>query len=711
MKITSKAALWMLAGSALLGAYMWVGTVWWPGYLEALRLHLALGVGVLLLSIPALAWHVNATGSPLRLSLVVPAAALIVLGLACPQRPEFPSFGPVGYAGISTGIQLLITALVARAIRKPEPRKPGVWGGLLLAVGCIYLLHVGLAGHLLRGDERWGAMMAHSALGVAALVLLPAHLPWLRERLGRTLAPLAIVALAGAGWVWFQTYPHDLILQDFRSPTGYDQKVTPIDYRQPGDLASEVPDSLEELLDPNRPKLDPEVLGNSARCGEDGCHEVLTKQWEGSLHRMAVDNNHFERVLGLMISEKGPESAAFCASCHDPVAALAGTVVEDYASGDPPPSDGVSCVVCHGTIHIPDDPYNANMLVRQPRVYPGRTVERRNALIRLDPRAHRQDLATNYRMNEGHLSCAPCHRMRIGPEMGASLEASVPLPYVPPEGEHRPMELGCNDCHMPTLTIKRSWEQGLYDHYWTGTGWDLPLYANHPDADPEALEMVAQHALDFLGGELDVSAFGKTELGYDIPAETVVEMKAVGVLHMGVEARQEGGLLQIDVTTTKHRAGHPFPTGSLDIKDFWQELRVLDATGKVLSHHGWLDDEFQVDPDARRLGATYYDEHDRPMYRHRVWTLSAVRGIRQVPPGGSVVDNYAIPIPHGVTSPLTIEVAWRYRRINQVFTDFVYGGGRTFPIHEIESASAQVQWDGSLLPEPAVEGDGPAADP
>jgi hypothetical protein len=705
--MVSKLALWMLAGSALLGGYMWVGTVWWPGYLEAMRLHLVLGLGVLLLSIPALAWHVNASGSPLVVSLLVPAAALVGLGLVCPQRPEFPAFGPVGYAGISTGIQLALTALVARVIRKPEPRKPGVWGGLLLAVGCIYLLHAGLAGLLLRGDERWGAMMAHSACGVAALILLPAHLTWLRERLRWALPPLVAVLLVGAGWFWFQTYPHDLILQDFRSPTGYDQKVEPIDYLRPGDLASTVPDTLEELLDPNRPKLDPEVMGNSARCGESGCHEILTEQWEGSLHRMAVDNNHFEGVLALMISEKGPESAVFCVSCHDPVASLAGTVVQDYASGDPPPSDGVSCAVCHGTIQVPDDPHNANMLVRQPRVYPGRTVARRNALISLDPRAHRQDYAANYRMNEGHLSCAPCHRMRIGPEMGASLVATVPLPYVPPDGEHRATGLGCNDCHMPTLTIKRSWEQGLYDHFWTGTGWDLPLYANHPEADAEALEKAAKHALDFVGGELDVSAFGRTELGYEIPAGTVAEMKTVGLLHMSIDASQQGGTLQIDVTSTKHRGGHPFPTGSLDIKDFWQELRVLDSSGTVLSHHGWLDEAFQVDPNAHRLGATYYDENDRPMYRHRVWTLSAVRGIRQIQPGGSVADRYEIEIPPEATSPLTIEVAWRYRRINQVFTDFVYGGGRTFPIHEIESASIQVPWEGSPAHAPEAEGEAP----
>ena len=691
----SKVALILFVAAAVLGLYLWVATVWWPGYLHAIRLHMALGVVVLVLSVPVVAHHVIKTGSPLGTSLVVPAAVLAVLGWLCPERPEYPAFGPIGYAAWSTSAQLLLTALLARFLRRPEPGKPGVFGGVFVSCLAIYLLHVGLLGSLLRGDERWGAMMAHSAAGVAVTVFTVAHLPWLRDRLRWWRAPVVALAVAGLTWAWFATYPHDLILGDFKSPLGYGKDV---DLRwpeaRPGDLISMVPDSLEELKDPERDRLDPEIMGNSARCGIDGCHEVLSHQWEGSLHRMAVDNRHFKRVLGQMISELGPESAPFCASCHDPVASLAGTVVEDYASGEPPPSDGVSCNACHGTVFVPDDPHNGNLVVRQPRVYPGETLEERNALIRLDPRAHRQDLSGNFRMADGHLSCAPCHRMFVGPHMGASLTGYVPLPYVPPgPGEPRQSGLGCNDCHMPTLTIKRSFEQGLYDHYWTGTGWDLPLYASHPEADAEALSMVARHAVDFLGGRLDTRAFGRAELEHQVPFETVEEMKAVGVLMMLVAARQHDGALQVDVETIKHRAGHPFPTGSLDIKDFWQEVVVTDATGATVAHVGWVDDELKVDPDAHRLGATYYGAQDQPLYRHRVWELSAVRDKRTIPPGGSVTDHYTLEIPAEAVSPLTVRVGWRYRRINQVFADHVYGGGRTFPMHEIASASTQATWE------------------
>ena len=700
MVAAPKVAMATCAGAAALGLYAWIGTVWWPGYLEALRLHIGLGLVVLAASIPLVAGHVASTASPIGRTLLLPAGVLALLAFICPGRPEYPAFGPIGWAAASTAAQLTLTAglalLIRRRVRRlgkePSPRPPGAPSGALLGAGLLYLLHVGMLGWLLRGDERWGAMFVHSAVGVAAVVLIAGHVPALRDKLGKARLPVLAAALVLAGWYWTVSYPHDLILGDFQSPLGFDAGLEPLTQ----DLAdasryATVPSSVEAMLDPGRTRLDPELIGDSARCGDAGCHEVLTRQWRGSAHRFASDNDLYGTVVRLLIEEKGPEAAVFCAACHDPVSALAGTITRDYASGAPPPSDGVSCVVCHGTVDVGSPPANGNLLVREPRRYPGRTIERRNALLKLDPRAHRQDMVGNFRMAEGELGCAACHRLVIGPEMGSAMSAAVPLPYVPPGPGQRHTGMGCNDCHMPTLTIKRSFEQGLYDHFWNGTAFDLPLYAQAGEADLEPLQEVAAHAFGFVAGELDVGALDR-ELQYVRPSSTVREMRTSGLLRARVAPDRTPEGLSVVVETTKHRAGHPFPTGSLDFKDVWQELTVTDAQGTTLVLVGGLDATGRIDPEARRLGARYLDKQGQDLIHHRVWELGSVVDIRQVPPQGAIQDHYELTLPEGTTGPLTVRVRWRYRRANQDFTDWIYDAdGTTFPIHDLVTVTATVE--------------------
>ena len=689
----------LFAAAAALGLYGWIGTVWWPGALEALRLHLVLGVLVLVGSGPGIAVHVARSNSPIVRTLLLPALGFGLFALFCPGRPEYPAFGPIGWAAGTTALQLAGTAVAAAllvrrgrrlGLERP-PRAVGAVSGALFGAALIYLLHVGLLGWLLRGDERWGAMFVHSAVGVAAAVGILAHGSTLRRWLGRARTPVLLLVGALAGWHWAHSYPHDLIFGDFRSPMDFDAGLQPL--TQPLDDAARyatVPSSAAAMSDPARTRLDPTLVGDSARCGEAGCHEVLTRQWRGSAHRFATDNALFGKVVRLLVQEQGAEAAVFCASCHDPVRALAGTVARDYADGGPPPGDGVSCVVCHGTIDVGSPPANGNLLVREPRRYPGRTVERRNALLRLDPRAHRQDMVGNFRMAEGELGCAACHRLVIGPEMGSALSAAVPLPYTPPgPGEHH-QGLGCNDCHMPTLTIKRSFEQGLYDHYWNGTAVDLPLYALGEPEDAGPLQEVAAHNVAFVAGVLDTGPLDR-EMQYARPSSAVHAMRTSGLLQARVDARRGPGGLSVDVTTTKHRAGHPFPTGSLDFKDVWQELRVVDGQGDTVALVGGLDETGRIDPAAHRLGARYLDKDGVDLTHHRVWELGSVVDIRQVPPQGEIQDRYDVLLPEGAPSPLTVSLRWRYRRANQDFADWVFeSDGTTFPIHDLATASAQV---------------------
>ena len=684
----TNAMFWLFVASTALGLFAWVTPLDAPGHFLALEGHLIAGLILVVASSPALGWHLRKTGSRLVPSLLVPAAVLALIALLMPGRPEYPAFGPIGWAAATSSAQLLLSAAFMKAMKHPGVGVKTSISGVLLSVITLFTLHVGILGWLMRGDERWGAMLAHSGVGVATALLLLPHLKFLRSRAASVVVPAVAFAGLVLGVLWFRSYPHDLVLADFRSPLelGDFSLIAPPD-RFVDAAVARTPQTGAERAQPVSPPLDPSLLGESASCGAAGCHELLTQQWAGSAHRHAADNAFYRAVVRRLVQEASPETAVFCANCHDPVGVLAGTTAIDYADGEPPPSEGVSCVICHATVHVPEDPANGAFTVREPPPYPGATEARRNHNIELDPRTHRQLLATNFRINDPNASCATCHRVRLGPDLGLP-ENTLQDPV---EGRIRERyELGCTDCHMPTLTTIRAFEQPQYDHFWSGINADLPLYATGP-RDEEALALTREHTLRWLAGQLQTSALDES-LHYGIPDETVAMLKRAGVLELSGAASIASERLELEVRSRNHRAGHAFPVGPFDLQEVWQEVVVKDADGRVLAHIGALDADGAVDPEAHRLGGQEIGRDGHPIEMHRVWDVVKVRGKRQIPRGEATDDAYSIPLPEGTTGPLRVRVAWKFRRANPDFTRWAMGpDAPLMPVHELGSVELEAR--------------------
>lgn len=686
MKTMTRAGFAVFCVVAVLGLLMWVGDVLTPGYFLALRLHLVLGIGVMVGVSPVLAAHVRRAGNSAMWSLIVPALALAVIGWALPGRPEVPAFGPIGWAAWATGAQLGLAAAVMPLFpvvaTKPKPTSVS---GIFLTVVLLWCLWTGVFGWQLRGDERWGAMLAHSALGISLAILLIPHLRKARALPPAVLVPATLLFVGALLWVWERTYPHDLILGDFRSPLEFGDYVPIETGPQPWVVAqARMPTTAQERADTTRPTVDEASMMGSAGCGSAGCHEVLTKQWEGSAHRFAADNDFYSKVIALLVKERGPEDAVFCATCHDPGRALAGTVQDAYADGIVPPGDGVSCVACHGISHVDPSLKNANVTVSQAPKYPGADDEAVRANMRLDPRLHRQTMSANFRNADPQDHCVSCHRLEVSPDVGAATTAE--LQSAMPGGE-RTGELGCTDCHMPTLTIKRSFEQSMYDHYLSGANLDLAQYARHPDADLDAIEQARQNTVRFLGGTLDLSGLEATD--YTIPGETHYVLTRGKALAMTVTAKRDGDAVIAQVHTVNHRAGHPFPIAPFDLREVWLAVQVLGPDG-LLAEVGGIGEDLRVDGWAPRLGAEEIGRNGMPLQHHRIWDLAAVRNKRQIPANGSIDDEVRIELPERSTGPLTVRASWTMRRVNQDFADWVYGDGTTFPAHSLSEAEAAI---------------------
>ena len=110
----------------------------------------------------------------------------------------------------------------------------------------------------------------------------------------------------------------------------------------------------------------------------------------------------------------------------------------------------------------------------------------------------------------------------------------------------------------------------------------------------------------------------------------------------------------------------------------WWESGALDASG-------------DVDPEARRFGATLLGADGLPLAHHDILAVSGLADVRLLAPGKPHREDYAASWANGAAYPVTIRAELRYRRARQDFMDHVYGvGARTMPVTVLVTASCEL---------------------
>jgi hypothetical protein len=286
----------------------------------------------------------------------------------------------------------------------------------------------------------------------------------------------------------------------------------------------------------------------------------------------------------------------------------------------------------------------------------------------------------------------------------------------------------CRECHMPlhesrdpaagdSADFNRSAGDGKHrSHRFLGGNQFIPLQQKLPGGEEQA-------ALTnrWLRGELPVPEIaGRWREGPAVPIEIEVPASV-----------DPGKAVPLRVHILNNKVGHDFPTGPLDIIQAWVELRVRDASGKVLFETGARDERNTIQTGTFMFKAEPVDRYGNLIDKHNLWEMVGVRFKRSLFPGAADVASFEFPCPgsgplapppgeekdtntremeftppSGATGEMTVEAKLNYRKVDQYLLRFAFGEDTklTSPVTTIAEASARFRVGPAALALPPATG-------
>lgn len=425
------------------------------------------------------------------------------------------------------------------------------------------------------------------------------------------------------------------------------------------------------------------------------CHTTEYKEWVASIHSVSGPDLIYETAIEANEhahdSRRGREKIRWCDSCHEPLFTLMGEVNPTPAVGpSAAAAEGTSCVVCHTAVAA--EPLAGNGAL---------TLDINSindyfdpALIMAAPAEHARAMQAkthNPLMGESAL-CGACHT-EIRP---VAINGQEPMNLQDTFDEWRRSEyanegIQCQNCHMNSdpaayvAALKRGETPEVsLSHRFVGSNYlltatDLPsnlitlLRGGHPQGDLTTAEWKA------LLDEQQRLILELMEEAADLRIEAPPAAAA------GEEA-------SLRVVVTNSGAGHNLPTGPLDQRFMWLEVKVTDASGRVAYHTGWFNEKTgQVDPKAELYVKLLYDEQGKRITRHILFDADRIEYTRRpIPPKASDSVPYTFTVPAGSQGPLTVEAKLRYNLVLQELVAFALKMDLVVPPIELAEATAEI---------------------
>lgn len=405
------------------------------------------------------------------------------------------------------------------------------------------------------------------------------------------------------------------------------------------------------------------------------CHEKEYREWVSSIHSVTGPDILYETAIGnnedAHRSRLGTEKIRWCDSCHEPVNLLMGEINPIPAVG---PSDataeGTTCIICHTAVE--SDPFAGNgaltLDINDINQYD-------EALIMAAPAEHARAMQakTHNPLMSGSDFCGACHT-EIRPTV-VNGDAPMHLQDTYEEwsnGEYADLGVQCQDCHMnpdPAAFIAELKETGqvperTVSHRFVGVNY-LLTDSNLPS-----------NLVTFLRGGLPPGGISTEEWKGDLLRQNALTrdllQEAADLRISAPVGVSVGADVSLDVTITNSGAGHSLPTGALDQRHMWVEVKVTDAANHVVYHSGWFDGKTgQVDPQAVMYLKILTDANGGKIVEHILFNAAELEYTRDpIPARASDTIPYTFSVPENAQGPLKVEATLWYRLALQEFVTY-----------------------------------------
>lgn len=464
------------------------------------------------------------------------------------------------------------------------------------------------------------------------------------------------------------------------------------------------------------------------------CHQDTYRSWQHSMHAFSSFNNAFYAFAVRETRRVGHErdgnvhDARFCAACHDPVPFFSGAFDEakwddpDYdIAGDPLGKASITCTACHSIVHVDGVRGNGEYTIEEAPHYPFTDSESpflrwvNRQLIKAKPAFHKRTFLKPS-VHRSAEFCSVCHKVGLPVEVneykwlrgqnhydgyrlsGVSGHGAASW-YYPPKAE-----TDCNGCHMKPIESEdfgakmRNGKLAILDHRFPSANTAILQALNLP----EAKAMVDA-----------VDAFNRGVMRVDIVALREggeIDGPLHAPLRPEVPALEPGKRYLIDVVTRTVKMGHEFTQGTADSNEVWLDLTAR-AGGQVIGRSGGLGKDNAVDPWSKFLNVFMLDREGNRIDRRNAQDIFIALYNNQIPPGSADVTHYLLTVPEGVTGPIEVSVALKYRKFDTTFVKYVLGQDRandlpivtlaadamTFPVRTAAGVAAKAETQSSPI--------------
>lgn len=384
------------------------------------------------------------------------------------------------------------------------------------------------------------------------------------------------------------------------------------------------------------------------------CHKEIYAQWRASIMSRSWDDPIYRALLKQASEATDGNIDNFCTGCHTPIGLTTGQItpelnrepIEKTAAEHPLP--GVDCETCHNISARTGQDNGAYVLT--PMMNGKRT--------KFGPY---KDAVSPYHQtvySEMHTRsdfCSVCHNV-THPFTSTPIERTYDEWH---DSEYSYNGQQCQSCHMPEAPGKAAImgpeRKSVSAHWFNGGNVTLLNHFGQPEN--------AQRSRDLLKSAATI--------GFASAPDFVAGQQTV-----------------VKVKVTNKGAGHKLPSGFPEGREMWLDFTITDAQGTVIYRSGAIKNG-ETEPGTQNF-RVHLGDQDGNEVATEVWKITHIISDNRIPPEGTDVRDFVVPVPADAKGPFTLEAKLNYWPFSQALVDEVLGPGK-LPVEIVTMATTSMK--------------------